>query len=300
MSVTAESVKQLRERTGAGMMECKKALVETGGDLEAAAEIMRKSGLAKADKKATRIAAEGRIAFAGSADGKSGVLVEVNCETDFVAREGDFVAFADAVAKVALASGATTVEALLAAKGSDGVTLEERRRVLIAKIGENLSVRRLARLTAPTVLGSYLHGARIGALVALDHGNAELAKELAKDLAMHVAAINPQYLDSSAVAPEHLAKEREILIAQAATEGKPPAIVEKMVEGRLRKFLAEITLIGQPFVKDPDVTVEKLLKQAGAKIIDFARLEVGAGIEKKQENFADEVMAQVRGSEKTG
>ena len=300
MSVTAESVKQLRERTGAGMMECKKALVETGGDLEAAAEIMRKSGLAKADKKATRIAAEGRIAFAGSADGKSGVLVEVNCETDFVAREGDFVAFADAVAKVALASGATTVETLLAAKGSDGVTLEERRRVLIAKIGENLSVRRLARLTAPTVLGSYLHGARIGALVALDHGNAELAKELAKDLAMHVAAINPQYLDSSAVAPEHLAKEREILIAQAATEGKPPAIVEKMVEGRLRKFLAEITLIGQPFVKDPDVTVEKLLKQAGAKIIDFARLEVGAGIEKKQENFADEVMAQVRGSEKTG
>ena len=296
MSITAESVKQLRERTGAGMMECKKALVETGGDLEAAAEIMRKSGLAKADKKATRVAAEGRIAFAG--EGKTGVLVEVNCETDFVAREGDFVAFADEVAKVALASGAETVEALLAAKGSDGVTLEERRRVLIAKIGENLSVRRLARLSAPTVLGSYLHGARIGALVALDHGNAALAKELAKDLAMHVAAINPQYLDSSAVAPEHLAKEREILIAQAAGEGKPPAIVEKMVEGRLRKFLAEITLVGQPFVKDPDVTVEKLLKQAGAKVTDFARLEVGAGIEKKQENFADEVMAQVKRSEK--
>jgi len=297
MSITADSVKQLRERTGAGMMECKKALVETGGDLEAAAEIMRKSGLAKADKKATRVAAEGRIAFAGSADGKSGVLVEVNCETDFVAREGDFVAFADDVAKVALASGATTVEALLAAKGPDGVTLEERRRVLIAKIGENLSVRRLARLSAPTVLGSYLHGARIGALVALDHGDSALAKELAKDLAMHVAAINPQYLDSSQVAPEHLAKEREILIAQAATEGKPPAIVEKMVEGRLRKFLAEITLIGQPFVKDPDMTVEKLLKQAGAKVTDFARLEVGAGIEKKQENFADEVMAQVRSNQ---
>ncbi len=298
MSITADSVKQLRERTGAGMMECKKALVETGGDLEAAAEIMRKSGLAKADKKATRVAAEGRIAFAGSPDGKSGVLVEVNCETDFVAREGDFVAFADDLAMVALASGAATVEALLAAKGPDGVALEERRRVLIAKIGENLSVRRLARLSAPTVLGSYLHGARIGALVALDHGDATLAQELAKDLAMHVAAINPQYLDSSQVAPEHLAKEREILIAQAATEGKPPAIVEKMVEGRLRKFLAEITLIGQPFVKDPDVTVEKLLKQAGAKVTDFARLEVGSGIEKKQENFADEVMAQVRSSTK--
>ena len=298
MSVTADSVKQLRERTGAGMMECKKALVETGGDLEAAAEIMRKSGLAKADKKAARVAAEGRIAFAGSSDGRTGVLVEVNCETDFVAREGDFVAFADDVAKLALASGARSIEALLAAKGGDGITLEERRRVLIAKIGENLSVRRLERLSAPTVLGSYLHGARIGALVALDHGDAALAKELAKDLAMHVAAINPQYLDSSSVAPEHLAKEREILMAQAAAEGKPPAIVEKMVEGRLRKFLAEITLLGQPFVKDPDVTVEKLLKQAGAKIIDFARLEVGAGIEKKHENFADEVMAQVRSSEK--
>ncbi len=298
MTITADSVKQLRERTGAGMMECKKALVETGGDLEAAAEIMRKSGLAKADKKATRVAAEGRIAFAGSADGKSGVLVELNCETDFVAREADFIAFADDLARVALASGAATVEALLAAQGREGVTLEERRRVLVAKIGENLSVRRLVHLTAPSVLGSYLHGARIGALVALDHGNPALAQELAKDLAMHVAAINPQYVDSSAVAPEHLAKEREILVAQAAGEGKPAAIVEKMVDGRLRKFLAEITLVGQPFVKDPDTTVEKLLKQAGAKVTAFARLEVGAGIEKKQENFAEEVMAQVKGSEK--
>jgi elongation factor Ts len=298
MAITADSVRQLRERTGAGMMECKKALVETDGDLEAAAEIMRKSGLAKADKKAARVAAEGRIAFAGSADGKSGVLVEVNCETDFVAREPAFVAFADEVAAVALAVGAAAVEALLAAKGRDGVTLEEKRRALIAKIGENLSVRRLARLSAPTVLGSYLHGARIGALVALDHGNAALAKELAKDLAMHVAATNPQYLDATAVAPAHLAKEREILLAQAAQEGKPPAIVEKMVEGRLRKFLAEITLVGQPFVKDPEVSVEKLLKQAGAKVTAFARLEVGAGIEKKQENFAAEVMAQVKSSEK--
>jgi elongation factor Ts len=298
MAITADSVRQLRERTGAGMMECKKALVETDGDLEAAAEVMRKSGLAKADKKAARVAAEGRIAFAGSADGKSGVLVEVNCETDFVAREPAFVAFADEVAAVALASGAATVEALLAATGRDGVALEERRRTLIAKIGENLSVRRLAHLSAPTVLGSYLHGARIGALVALDHGNAALARELAKDLAMHVAAINPQYVDASQVAPEHLAKEREILVAQAAGEGKPQAIVDKMVEGRLRKFLAEITLVGQPFVKDADITVEKLLQQAGAKVTAFARLEVGAGIEKKQENFAAEVMAQVKSSKK--
>ncbi len=294
MNITADSVKQLRERTGAGMMECKKALVEASGDLDAAAEIMRKSGLAKADKKAARVAAEGRIVFAGSADGRSGVLVEVNCETDFVAREGDFVSFADAVAAAALKSGATEVEAVLGAKGADGATLEERRRGLIAKIGENITVRRLARVTAPGALGSYLHGTRIGAIVALEGGDAALAK----DLAMHVAAINPQYTDSSQVPAEQLGKEREILIAQAAGEGKPAAIVEKMVEGRLRKYLAEITLVGQPFVKDPDVTVEKLLKQAAARVVAFARLEVGAGIEKKQENFADEVMATVKGSGK--
>lgn len=294
MNITAENVKQLRERTGAGMMECKKALVEANGDLEAAAEIMRKSGLAKADKKATRVAAEGRIAYAGSSDGKTGVLVEVNCETDFVAREGDFNAFADAVAEAALRTGATTVEALLAAAGQDGMVLEERRRALIAKIGENITVRRLERVSSPGVIGSYLHGSRIGALVALDGGDAALAK----DLAMHVAAINPQCVDASQLPAEQLAKEREILIAQASGEGKPQAIIEKMVEGRVRKFLAEITLVGQPFVKDPDVSVEKLLKQAGATVKGFARLEVGAGIEKKQENFAEEVMATVKGSEK--
>ncbi len=294
MNITAESVKTLRERTGAGMMECKKALVEAHGDLDAAAEIMRKSGLAKADKKAARVAAEGRIAYAGSADGRSGVLVEVNCETDFVAREADFVAFTDDVAAAALASGASEVEAVLAQKGRDGATFEERRRALVAKIGENITVRRLARVSASGVLASYLHGTRIGAVVALDGGTPELAK----DLAMHVAAINPQFVDSSQVPAEQLAKEREILVAQAAGEGKPAAIVEKMVDGRIRKYLAEITLVGQPFVKDPDVTVEKLLKQAQATVRAFARLEVGAGIEKKQENFADEVMATVKGSSK--
>ncbi|MBS0375164.1 MAG: elongation factor Ts [Proteobacteria bacterium] len=294
MTITAESVKLLRERTGAGMMECKKALVEAAGDLDAAAEIMRKSGLAKADKKAARVAAEGRIVFAGSADGKRGVLVEVNCETDFVARESDFVAFADAVAVAALGAGSGEVEAVLAAKGADGATLEERRRGLIAKIGENITVRRLAQISSSGVLGSYLHGTRIGAVVALEGGDGALAK----DLAMHVAAINPQYVDSSQVPAEQLTKEREILIAQAAGEGKPQAIVEKMVEGRIRKYLAEITLVGQPFVKDPDVSVEKLLKQAQAKVQAFVRLEVGAGIEKKQENFADEVMATVKGSAK--
>jgi len=294
MNITADSVKQLRERTGAGMMECKKALVEANGDLEAAAEIMRKSGLAKADKKATRVAAEGRIVFAGSADGKTGVLVEVNCETDFVAREADFTAFSEEVAAVALASGADSVEAVLAHAGSDGTVLEERRRALIAKIGENITVRRMQRISSSGVLGSYLHGMRIGAVVAIEGGDIALAR----DLAMHVAAINPAFVDASEVPAEHLAKEKEILVAQAAGEGKPAAIVEKMVEGRIRKFLAEITLVGQPFVKDPDTTVEKLLKQAGATVKSFARLEVGAGIEKKQENFADEVMATVKSSEK--
>ena len=292
MLVTADSVKQLRERTGAGMMECKKALVEAQGDLEAAAEIMRKTGLTKADKRATRVAAEGRIAYAGSADGRSGVLVEVNCETDFVAREADFVAFAEAAAAAALESGAAAVEALLSAPA--GARLEERRRALVAKIGENVTVRRLQRATSSGVLGSYLHGTRIGALVALSGG--ELA--LARDLAMHVAAISPQYVDSSQVPAEQLARERAILVAQAGTEGKPAAIVEKMVDGRIRKYLAEITLLGQPFVKDPDLSVEKLLQRSGARVEAFARLEVGAGIERKQENFAAEVMATVKSSEK--
>jgi elongation factor Ts len=294
MNITADAVKQLRERTGAGMMECKKALVEANGDLDAAAEIMRKSGLAKADKKAARVAAEGVIAFAQSADGSHGVLVEVNCETDFVAREADFSAFANDLAKVALSSGAASVEALMAQSGSDGVNLDERRRALIAKIGENISVRRLSAVKSEGVLGCYLHGTRIGAMVALKGGDATLAK----DLAMHVAAINPQCIDASQVPQEQLAKEKEILMAQSLAEGKPQAIVEKMVDGRIRKYLAEITLVGQPFVKDPDTSVEKLLSQAKATVQTFVRLEVGAGIEKKQENFADEVMATVKSSGK--
>ena len=294
VSIPADSVRQLRERTGAGMMECKKALVEAHGDLEAAAEIMRKSGLARADKKAARIAAEGIVVLAGAAGGRAGVLVEVNCETDFVAREADFTAFAREVADMALASGVVDVAALLARPGTDGVTLEERRRALVARIGEHISVRRLARLEASGVLGSYLHGTRIGALVALEGGDAALAR----DLAMHVAALNPQYVDAGAVPAEQVEKERAILFAQAAGEGKPAAIVQKMVEGRLRKFLAEITLAGQPFVKDPETTVEQLLKRWAAKVSGFARLEVGAGIEKKREDFAAEVMAQVKGRER--
>ena len=292
MSITAETVKQLRERTGAGMMECKKALVETGGDLDAAAELMRKQGLAKADKKAARIAAEGVIAIERSADGLAAAMVEVNCETDFVAREQDFRAFSKAVAARAVAQRPQSLDALLQSKLEGAETIEERRRSLVAKIGENIGVRRVVVLDTPQHLGAYIHGTRIGALVAVKGGDAQLAH----DLAMHVAASNPKYLSQREVPAEVIAKEREILTEQAQGEGKPAEIVAKMVEGRLRKSLGEVTLLGQPFVKDPDTTVEKLLKGAGAQVVAFERFEVGAGIEKKQEDYVAEVMAQVKGS----
>ena len=292
MSITAETVKQLRERTGAGMMECKRALVDTGGDLDAAAELMRKQGLAKADKKAARIAAEGVIAIERSGDGLTAAMVEINCETDFVAREHDFRAFAKAVAARAVAERPATLDALLQAQLDGAETIEERRRSLVGKIGENIGVRRFALLTAPQHLGAYTHGTRIGTLVAVKGGDAQLAH----DLAMHVAASNPRYLSQREVPAEVMDKEREILTEQARKEGKPPEIVAKMVEGRLRKSLGEITLLGQAFVKDPDLTVEKLLKGAAAQVVAFERFEVGAGIEKKQEDFVAEVMAQVKGS----
>jgi elongation factor Ts len=287
MNITADSVKQLRERTGAGMMECKKALVETQGDLDAAAELMRKTGLAKADKKATRVAAEGTVVAERS--GNSAVLVEINCETDFVARGDEFLGFARDVAKAALAHSPDSLEALLAATGSSG-SLDDQRRALIAKIGENISIRRFEKLSATGGLGTYIHGGRIGSLVALEGGD----EALARDLAMHVAAVNPAYIDASEVPAAVLDKEREILAEQTKGEKKPPDIIAKMVEGRLRKFLAEITLLGQPFVKDPETTVEKLVKKAGAKVVKFVRYEVGAGIEKKQDDFVGEVMAQVK------
>jgi len=292
MNITAESVKQLRERTGAGMMECKKALVETKGDLDAAAELMRKQGLAKADKKASRVAAEGVIVVEKSPDGRAAAMVEVNCETDFVAREQDFRSFAASVAARTLAANPASLEALLALKLEGGETIEERRRALVAKIGENISVRRFVNVASPGNLGAYVHGTRIGALVGVKGGDAALAH----DLAMHVAASNPRYLSQAQVPADVVAKEREILTEQAQSEGKPPEIVAKMVEGRLRKSLGEITLLGQPFVKDPDVTIEKLLKGAKAEVAAFERFEVGAGIEKRQEDFVAEVMAQVKGS----
>ena len=292
MNITADSVKQLRERTGAGMMECKKALVETQGNLDAAAELMRKTGLAKADKKAARVAAEGTVVTERA--GSSAVLVEVNCETDFVARSEDFLSFARDVARRALESDSNDVNALLAVSGGPS-TLEEQRRALIAKIGENISVRRFARVTSPGPLGAYVHGGRIASLVALKGGDETLAKELA----MHVAAANPAYIDAGGVPPAVLEKEREILAAQTKEEKKPPEIIAKMVEGRLRKYLAEITLVGQPFVKDEDITVEKLLKNAGASVVQFVRYAVGDGIEKKQDDFVGEVMAQVKAQEKS-
>ena len=292
MSITAEAGKQLRERTGAGMMECKKALVETQGDLDAAAELMRKQGLAKADKKASRVAAEGVIALEKSADGKSAAMVEVNCETDFVAREADFQGFCTDVAKLALAANPASLEALNALALPSGESIDERRRALVAKIGENISVRRHAALSATGVLGAYRHGTRIGALVALEGGDAALAH----DIAMHVAAVNPEYLSVADVPAEMLAKEREIETEKALAEGKPAEIVAKMVEGRIRKTLNEKTLLGQPFVRDPDQTVEKLLKAAKAEVKAFRRFEVGAGIEKKQDDFVGEVMAQVKAS----
>ena len=289
MAVTAALVKELRERTGAGMMECKKALVETNGDMEAAIELLRKSGLAKADKKAGRVAAEGKVVEALA--GGNAVLVEINSETDFVAKDENFSAFADKVAQVALALDSDDVEALKAAD-LDGQTVEEARQALVAKIGENVQVRRLTRIDSTGVIGSYVHGGRIGVLVELEGGD----EELARDLAMHVAALSPAYATADDVPADVLAKEKEILVAQAQDSGKPPEIIEKMVEGRLRKYLAEITLVGQPFVKDGDVTVGKLLEQKGASVKGFSRLAVGEGIEKKEENFAEEVMQQVAGN----
>jgi len=290
MAVTASMVKELRERTGAGMMECKKALVETNGDLDAAIEFLRKSGLAQADKKASRIAADGQVMLVSNDDNTEAVLVEINSETDFVAKDANFLAFAKAVAGNALASGATEVEALMATD-LDGSSLEVARQALIAKIGENIQVRRIARMTASGTIGAYVHGGRIGVMVEIAGGDAGLAR----DIAMHIAALNPDYIDVDDVPADVLDKEKQFLISQAADSGKPADIIEKMVSGRMRKHLAGITLLGQPFVKDGDVTVAKLLEQNGASVKAFTRIEVGEGIEKKADNFADEVMQQVKG-----
>ncbi len=288
MAITASMVKELRERTGAGMMECKKALTEANGDIETAIENMRKSGQAKAAKKAGRTAADGVIVMAQ--DGGDAVMVEVNCETDFVAKDENFKSFADAVAGRALGSDAADVDALMALPLHEGedTTIEEARQALVSKIGENMNVRRFIRVKAQGTIASYSHGVRIGVLVDVSGGD----ETLGRDLAMHIAASNPVCVDESQVPADMLAKEREITEAQARDSGKPDNIIEKMIEGRMRKYLGEITLVGQPFVKDPDTKVGKLLQANGAKVNSFTRFEVGEGIEKKAEDFRDEVMAQ--------
>jgi elongation factor Ts len=290
MAVTASMVKELRERTGAGMMECKKALVETNGDLEAAADHLRMTGLAQADKKASRIAAEGTIVLASNEDKTETAMVEINCETDFVAKDVNFQAFAKAVAENALSLGSDDVESLMASE-LNGTSLELARQALVSKIGENVQVRRIARISGNGNIGAYVHGGRIGALVNMEGGS----EELAHDIAMHVAALNPEFIDVDDVPADVLEKEKQFLISQAADSGKPADIIEKMVSGRMRKHLSSITLLGQDFVKDGDVTVAKLLQQNDASIKEITRLAVGEGIEKKQENFADEVMQQVKG-----
>lgn len=290
MSITASQVKELRERTGAGMMECKKALVETNGDIEAAVEHLRKSGLAKADKKAGRVAAEGAIIDNG--DANNAVLVEINCETDFVAKDENFIEFAKRIGDLALAADDEQVDALSEAEYAPGETVEARRQQLVAKLGENIQLRRMARLSSDEgVIGRYIHGGRIGVMVALKGGD----DALARDIAMHVAALNPAYVDADSIPDDILNKEKEILKSQAEDSGKPPEIIEKMIVGRLNKRLAEMTLVGQPFVKDSDQTVGQLLKTHGAEVLDSVRLEVGEGIEKEEADFAAEVMQQARG-----
>jgi len=288
MEITPAMVKELRERTGAGMMDCKKALVETNGDADGAAEALRKAGQAKADKKASRVAAEGRVALKGNAQAGRHALVEVNSETDFVAKDDNFRGFVEQVTDAVLEHAPKTVEELMRAKVG-AQTVEEARLALVTKVGENISVRRFEVLDTKAHVGGYVHNGRIGVLVELEGGNADLAR----DLAMQVASLAPRYVSGDEVPKDVLDKEREIILAQTAGEKKPPEIIAKMVEGRLRKFVDEITLTGQPFVKDQDKKVRDLLAAAKATVKRFRRFEVGEGIEKKTTDFAQEVMAQV-------
>ncbi len=291
MAISAQLVKDLRERTGAGMMECKKALTEADGDIGAAIEVMRKRGLAKADKKAGRVAAEGAIVVAVSDDRRQGAMVEVNSETDFVSADDNFKGFANKVVAQVLDQAPADLDALLAVS-VDEDDIATAQKTLIAKIGENVQVRRFVRYDTAGQLANYLHGSRIGVMVEMEGGD----EELARDVCMHIAASRPLCVSENEVPRETRDKEREILAAQAQDSGKAPEIIDKMVEGRVRKWLAEVTLLGQPFVKDPDQTVGKLLDSKGARVVHFSRFEVGEGIERKEENFAEEVAAQVKGS----
>lgn len=294
MQITAEMVKELRERTGVGMMDCKRALVEANGDIEAAIEAMRKAGLAKAAAKAGRIAAEGIIAIRQAPDSSAAAMVEVNSETDFVSKSGDFIAFAEAVAACVLLNGPKDIAALGEMRLAEGAreTVEMQRQQLVAKLGENINVRRFTTIASINDhLGVYLHGGRIGVLVDVEGSD----RQLAKDLAMHIAASRPVCVSEKDILQELLDKERDILKAQAAESGKPREIIERMVDGRLKKFIGDVTLLGQPFVKDTELTVGELLAASGARVRAFWRFEVGEGIEKKAQNFAEDVMVQVQG-----
>ncbi len=295
MSITAQQVKELRERTGLGMMECKAALQETNGDMEAAADLLRKKAGAKVEKKAGRTAADGAIGLHLSADRKLAAMVEVNSETDFVAKGDEFMGFAQDVAARVTAANPADVNALgaLALKDGAAATVAQAIEGLVMKLGEKMAVRRFTRYAAGQGhIAGYVHGRKIGVLVELEGGD----ETLAKDIAMHVAASRPECVSKDQVPAQAIAKEKAIFAEQAQASGKPANIIEKMVEGRVNKYLNEITLLGQAFVKDPDTTVEKLLKSKGAKVVRFARLEVGEGIEKKTTDFAAEVMAQVKGA----
>ena len=288
-AITASMVKELRELTGLGMMECKKGLVETDGDMKAAEDLLRIKSGAKANKAAGRIAAEGVVGAFIATDGKSGALVEVNCETDFVAKNDDIVKFANDLAELVAVNQISDVQALNEVAFSCGEIVEDARKALVMKLGENISIRRCVNYKTDGKLASYLHGSKIGVMIDYSGGD----ETLGKDLAMHIAASKPMCVNKDQVSSEVLEHERQIFAAQAAESGKPENIIEKMVEGRIAKYLAEVTLVGQPFVKDPDITVEKLLAQKSASVKDFTLFVVGEGIEKKVENFAEEVKAQM-------
>lgn len=291
MTITAAMVKELRERSGAGMMECKKALAAANGDIEVAMDEMRKAGQAKADKKASRTAAEGIIVIRVKEDNQQAVMLEINSETDFVARDDTFNAFSGQVADTALQADNSDVTALsqITLVGGEQ-SVEDARQAAVAKIGENIKLRRIENMKTDGVIGHYLHGSRIGVLVNLKGGDAELAK----DIAMHIAASRPLVVNRDDVAEDLVNREREIFTAQAKESGKPEAIIEKMIGGRINKYLDEVSLEGQPFVKNPDMKVGKLLAEKGATVFNFVRFEVGEGLEKKEDNFVEEVMAQVR------
>ena len=294
MTITAAQVKELREQTGLGMMECKQALVEAGGDKDKAIDILRKKAGAKVEKKAARTAAEGVISIYISEDRKTAAMVEVNSETDFVAKNEEFQQFAAEVARLVAESNPGDVTAVQSlALNGEGKTVAKALEGLIAKLGENMNLRRFVRVTTPGQLGEYVHGTRkIGVIVELEGGD----KTLARDIAMHIAASRPEYVSQDQVPQPVIDKEKEVYAAQAKESGKPENIIEKMVAGRVNKFLNEITLLGQPFVKDPDLSIGKLVEKAGAAVKSFHRFEVGEGIEKKESDFASEVMAQVQGN----